>query len=128
MRVANWVVPAPEVAEPAELVITHFSEAAGNTQQANIARWSSQFRTEDLPAQPDVTEFTVGDLPVTLVELRGEYLGMGGGWHKANYVMIIAMIESPRGSIFIKLLGDAATVEASRLPFMNMVEGLVPAP
>jgi hypothetical protein len=124
MRVANWIVPAPEGAEPAELVIMSFPEAAGNTREANIARWTSQFRADDLPPQPEVTELEGVAFPTTLVELRGEYLGMGGGWHKANYVMLVAMIASPDGSVFIKLLGDAATVDGSREALMRMLEGL----
>jgi hypothetical protein len=127
MRITNWIVPAPEGAEPAELVITHFPEAAGNTRDANIARWSSQFRADDLPPQAEVTEITAGTMPATLVELQGEYLGMGGGWHKADYAMVVAMVDSDQGSIFIKLLGDAETVDATRDTFMALVEGLKPA-
>jgi hypothetical protein len=126
MRLMNWVIPSPPGAEPAELTITHFPEAAGNTREANIRRWASQFRGDDLAPQPEVTSLTVSDMPVTMVELQGEYLGMGGGWHKADYIMLVAMVESPKGSIFIKMLGSTQTVNAARPAFMAMVEGLRP--
>ena len=126
MRLVNWVIPSPPGAEPAELTITHFPEAAGNTREANIRRWASQFRGDDLAPQPEVTSLTVSDMPVTMVELQGEYLGMGGGWHKADYIMLVAMVESPKGSIFIKMLGSTQTVNAARPAFMAMVEGLRP--
>jgi len=126
MRLMNWVVPSAEGAETAELVVTHFAEAAGNTRQANIDRWSRQFRAADLPVKADVTDLQAGGMPVVLVELRGEYLGMGGGWHKENFAMLVAMIESPHGSVFIKLLGPQDTVDLARDDFLSMVQGLAP--
>jgi hypothetical protein len=124
MRLMNWVIPAPPGAEPAELTVTHFPEASGNTREANIRRWSSQFRGDDLPPQPEIASLTVADMPVTLVELQGEYLGMGGGWHKADYIMLVAMVESPQGSIFIKMLGESQTIESARHAYMKMIKGL----
>ena len=124
MRVMNWIIPAPEGAEAGELVITHFAEAAGNTKQANIDRWSRQFRNADLPVQPDVSEESIDGMAMTLVELRGEYLGMGGGWHKENYAMIVAMIDSPYGSLFIKLLGPDETVDRAREDYLSMLRGM----
>lgn len=126
MRVINWIVPAPDGAQTAELVVTYFREAPGNTIDANIRRWSSQFRDGDLPAQPEITEIEQASLPVTLVELNGEYLGMSGGFHKADYTMLVAMVTSPSGSVFIKLLGPNETVAQTRGDFMAMLEGIEP--
>ena len=124
MRLHTWTVPAPEGSEPAELTMIHFAEAVGNTAEANVRRWTGQFRGDDLPPRPEVTPMTVAG---TMVELRGEYLGMGGGWHKADHAMLVAMVESKDGSIFIKMLGPAATVDAARASFMAMVEGIRPS-
>jgi len=126
MRKINWVIPSPEGSEPAELVVTHFPEASGNTKQNNIDRWTNQFRGSDLAAQPEVTQLTVSDMDVTLVELRGQYRGMGGGWHKDDYTMLAAMVNSKHGSVFIKLLGPTDTVSATRDTYMNMIMGLRP--
>jgi hypothetical protein len=124
MRKINWVIPAAEGGEPAELVVTHFPEAIGNTKQNNIERWANQFRGDDLPPQPEITTMVVSDMPVTLVELQGQYRGMGGGWHKDDYTMLVAMIESSHGSVFIKLLGPTDTVSITRSAFMDMINGL----
>jgi hypothetical protein len=51
---------------------------------------------------------------------------MGGGWHKADYIMLVAMVESPKGSIFMKMLGSSQTVDAARPAFMTMIKGLRP--
>lgn len=127
MRKINWVIPSTEGAEPAELVVTHFPEASGNTRQANIQRWTMQFQGDDLAPQPEITTLEASGMPITLVEIRGQYRGMGGGWHKDDYTMLVAMVESPHGSVFIKLLGPTDTVSATRAGFMTMINGLKPA-
>ena len=126
MRKINWVIPAPEGGEPAELVVTHFPEASGNNRQNNIERWTNQFTGDDLAPQPEITSMEISGMPITLVELRGQYRGMGGGWHKDDYTMLVAMVESAHGSVFIKLLGPSDTVSATRTAFMDMIKGLKP--
>ncbi len=128
MRVINWTVPAPEGAEPAELVIFNFPEAAGNTRQENINRWTGQFYSGDMPTEAEVTEMTIATMPVALVEINGEYQGMGGGWHKENYTMLVAMVDAPVGSVFIRLLGPRDTVDQHRAAYMELIEGLRAAP
>ncbi|MEE2906481.1 MAG: hypothetical protein VX527_01480 [Planctomycetota bacterium] len=124
-RVAQWIVPGRDGAEPAELVVTTFPEASGNTVQNNIDRWARQFRSTDgSPSQPDIDTQTINDLPVTIVDLKGEYLGMGGGWHKADYRMLVSIVETPDGSVFIKLLGPAETVTANADGYHNLMHNL----
>ena len=125
MRKANFVVPGREGSEAAELVVNHFPEAPGNTLQANIARWSKQFRMLDggTPT-PIISDYTVDTMPLTVVELHGEYMGMGSHWHKPNQRMLMAMVTAPAGTVFIKMLGPDATVEAHRDAYMKMILGL----
>ena len=125
MRKANFVVPGRDGSEAAELVVNHFPEAPGNTLQANIARWSKQFRMLDggTPT-PIVTEYTVDTMPVAVIELHGEYMGMGSHWHQPNQRMLMSMVTAPAGTVFIKLLGPDATVEVHRDAYMKMILGL----
>ena len=124
-RVAQWIVPGREGAEPAELVVTTFPEASGNTIQNNIDRWTRQFRSTDgSPPRPTIDAKTVNELSTTMVDLEGEYLGMGGGWHKADYRMLVTIIETPDGSVFIKLLGPAETVSANADGYKTLIQNL----
>ena len=125
MRKANFTVPGPDGSEAAELVITHFPEAPGNTIEANISRWAKQFRTIDggTPV-PTVDAFEADSMNITVVELHGEYMGMGGHWHKANHAMVVAIVEAPAGTVFIKLLGPDATVAAHHDGYMEYVRSL----
>lgn len=125
MRKANYTIPGRNGEEPAELIVTHFPEAKGNTPEANIRRWTAQFRSNGGgPAKADVEEFTVQDMPVVLVELEGEYMGMGGAWHKPNQRMIVCMVKAPAGSVFIKLIGPDETVVINRPQYMELIRGL----
>ena len=76
--------------------------------------------------QADVDSFTVGTMPVTLEEIEGEYMGMGGAWHKADQHMLVAMVQAPAGSVYLKLIGPDGTVEANRQAYMQFVKGLKP--
>jgi len=124
-RAAQWVVPGRDGGEPAELVVTTFPEASGNTIQNNIDRWKQQFRsTQGGPPQPVVESKVVNGLSITLVDLEGEYLGMGGGFHKADYRMIVSIVETIDRSVFIKLLGPSTTVTANRSGYMTLIDNL----
>ena len=61
-----------------------------------------------------------------LMEIHGEYMGMGGAWHKADQRMVVAMVQAPAGSIFIKMLGPDDTVLVNRDDFMDFIRGLAP--
>ncbi len=119
------MVPGRDGSEPAELVVTTFPEASGNTVANNLERLARQFRTTDgSPSKPEVESLTVHEMPVTIADYSGEYLGMGGGWHKEGYRMIVAIVESPSGSVFLKLLGPDATVSANAEGYRHLVMNL----
>ncbi|MCH2153816.1 MAG: hypothetical protein MK089_10795 [Phycisphaerales bacterium] len=125
-RVAQWMIPGRENSDPGELVVTTFPEASGNNIENNIERWTQQFRSNDgSPSRPEVTSKTVNGLPVTIVDLKGEYLGMGGGWHKENYRMLVTIVQAPVGSVFIKFLGPDAAVDANATEYLNLIDNLV---
>ena len=125
MRKANFTVPGRDGEDQAELVINHFPEAPGNTLDANLSRWSKQFRTIDGGnPKPLISTLDADSMPVTIVELHGEYMGMGGHWHKTDHRMLMAVIDAPVGTVFIKLLGPDDTVEANRAHYMSMITGM----
>jgi hypothetical protein len=125
MRKANYIIPGRNGEEPAELIVTHFAESSGNTADANVRRWKSQFRSNDGgPAKADVQTFVVNEMPVTLVEIHGEYMGMGGAWHKPNHRMLVSIVQAPVGSVFIKMLGPNETVLEHQDAYVAMIKGL----
>jgi hypothetical protein len=112
MRAATYVV-SPD----AECVVYFFGPGQGGTVQANIDRWKGQFK----PSDGKVTKLTVHGLPVTRIDISGEYSGMGGpmaqGPAKAGYRLLGAIVEGAGGNLFIKFTGPVKTVAANQQKF-----------
>lgn len=122
MRVANFLVPGSDGGDQAELVIFRFDGDLG-TQQMNIDRWVGQFRGPGQePVKPVVEEFVSDGIPITIVELSGDYVGMAGVAN--NQLFFGAIVEAPAGKVYVRLVGDPATVQANREAFWAMLKGL----
>jgi hypothetical protein len=75
-----------------------------------------------------VTRDSSGAFPLTFAEYRGSYRrGIGAGSAdsvRAGQELIAAIVETPRGVLFIQLFGSIARVVQERDSFMAFVKGL----
>ena len=130
MRAANYTVPGRDGHEAAQLVVFYFGPTQGGTIEDNISRWRMQFQVTDsgdLP-EPKIDRFEVDSMPVTLVELTGEWMEMGTVSFTPDQIFLSAIVEAPVGKVFIRFTGPTATVEANRNEFVEMLQGLRRAP
>ena len=130
MRAANYTVPGRDGSEAAHIVVFYFGPTQGGTIEDNISRWRTQFQVTDsgdLP-EPKIDRFDVDSMPVTLVELVGEWQEMGTVSFTPDQVFLMAIVEAPVGRVFIRFAGQTATVEANREDFMAMIRGLRKTP
>lgn len=105
MRKAQYKVPDKEKkAKDAELTLFYFGKTGGGIE-ANIKRWATQMGGAE--AKPEAIE---GKCKVTLVDLKGTYTGTPGGDPLENARMLGAVVETPDGPWFFKLVGPADTV------------------
>ncbi len=125
MRAANYTVPGRDGNEAAHIVVFH---SIGGSIDANIDRWQSQFEPDENRdmVEPQISRFEVGGMQVTLVELAGSWRKMGATWFTPDQLFITAIVESPRGNVFIRFAGQTATVEGARAEFVKMVRSLDP--
>ncbi len=132
MRVAQFTLPkAAGDAEDADLTIFYFGGAGGSVE-ANLERWTGQMLQPDGRRSADVattTAFTVGDLAVTLLDVPGIYAaevrpGSGMRYHKPDFRLKAAVVETAAGPYFFKLTGPARTVEAWDEPFVALLESV----
>ena len=119
MRVAQYKLPKAEGdSEDALLVLYYFGATQGGSAQANIDRWISQMQQPDGSATKDKARTetsTVNGLKVTSIDVSGTYTAemapASGTMHNdANYRLRAAVVETPKGNYFLKLVGPAKTM------------------
>jgi hypothetical protein len=125
-RVANYTVPGRDGSEAAHVVVYYFGRGMGGDVEGNIERWQYQFKAgpDGTPPEPIVESFEVDGMPVTLVELAGEWMKMGQSWYTKDQLFIAAIVETTEGSVFIRFAGQTATIEQNRQAFRQMIDGL----
>ena len=119
MRLAQYKLPKAEGdAEDALLILYYFGQGQGGTPEANIERWVNQVKQPDGSASKDKAKtetMIVNGLQVSTVDVLGNY---SGGMSqdsvpkdsKSIFRLRGAIIETPKGSYFVKLTGPLATV------------------
>ena len=119
MRAAQYKLPKTEGdSEDASLVLYYFGPSQGGPPQANIDRWISQIQQADGSSSKDKAEtdtMTVNGLKITTVDVTGTYTaemapGSGTQHNDKNHRLRAAVIETPKGNYFLKLVGPAKTV------------------
>jgi hypothetical protein len=125
-RIANYTVPGRDGSEAAHVVVYYFGRRLGGDIESNIERWQYQFKPgpDGAPQEPIVESFEVGGMPVTLVELAGEWMKMGQSWYTKDQLFIAAIVGTTEGNVFIRFAGQTATVENNRQAFRQMIDGL----
>jgi hypothetical protein len=128
-RLAQFIVPGADSASNAEIVVYSFGSTPGGNVEANLARWKGQFSTPDgSPVQEKVTRDSSGAFPITIAEYRGTYRrGIGAGSAdsvRTGQALVSAIVETPRGALFMQLFGPAARVMAERDTFVRFVKDL----
>jgi hypothetical protein len=119
MRLAQYKLgKAPGDSEDALLVVYYFGQGQGGPAQANIDRWINQIKQPDghpSKERAKLETLTVNGLQVNTVDVTGNY---SGGMSpdsapvdsKSIYRLRAAVIDTPKGSYFVKLTGPEKTV------------------
>jgi len=119
MRLAQYKLPKAEGdSEDASLVLYFFGENQGGSVQANLERWVSQFEQPDgrsSSAKAKLETITVNQLKISTIDLAGTYVaetapGSGVRHNNPNYRLRAAVIETPKGAHYVKLVGPTKTL------------------
>lgn len=129
MRLAEFDVPRDD-GTSAEVIVYYFGQGQGGSADANIARWQTQFMTADGGhVTPHVMTVDGTQFTTTVAEFEGSYargVGLGTSTDDAepDQALIAAVVETPRGNLFLQLFGDRVAVEATRADFLDMVTSI----
>ena len=130
MRVAQYRLPkATGDAEDASLVLYYFGQGQGGSTAANIERWVNQIQQADGSASKGKAKeenLEANGLKVTTVDVSGTYVaetapGSGNFHNKPGYRLRAAVVETPKGSYFVKLVGPEKTVAQWNESFLSYV-------
>ena len=133
MRVAEFVVPkAAGDGEDAELIVYFFGSLFGRLAggvDANVDRWISQMQQPDGSASKDRARReaqTINGLKVTTVDLSGTYIaevrpGASERYHKPNFRLRAAVVETKSGPYYLKMTGPAKTMAAADADFKKFL-------
>ena len=130
MRVAQYKLPkAAGDAEDASLVVYYFGQSQGGSTAANVERWVGQMKQADGNAVKDAKQeqFETNGLKVTTVDVSGTYVaetapGSGTFHNNAGYRLRAAVVETPNGSYFVKLVGAEKTVDQWNESFQSYLK------
>jgi hypothetical protein len=119
MRVAQFkLARVAGDGEDASLVLYFFGSGQGGAVSDNVDRWVSQMAQPDGRPSKDkakIETLTVNGLKVTTVDVSGTYTaqmspGSDTRHNDSNQRLRAAVVETPKGNYFAKLIGPANTV------------------
>ena len=130
-RLAEFTLPkVASDPEDGTLTVYYFGNQGGSVQ-ANIDRWIGQFAQADGRASKDVAKTTSLEsktgLKITLLDVSGTYVaevtpGSTEHFNKPGFRQLAAVVDTPNGPHFVKVVGPAATVakwEGSVMSFLK---------
>jgi hypothetical protein len=131
MRAAEFQLPAPAGAE-AEVIVYHFGQSGAGGVDANIDRWVSQFQKADgTKASRDVAKIEkkqIAGQEITLVSLSGRYVatppGGGAAVDKPDQTLHAAIVPSPQGPYYFRMIGSTSAVQAQAPAFQEALASL----
>jgi hypothetical protein len=127
MRVAQYRLPkAATDSEDASLVLYYFGQGQGGSATANIERWISQMKQAE-GSSPKQESLEVNGLKVTTVDVAGTYVaetapGSGTFNNKPSYRLRAAVVETPNGNYYVKLVGPEKTVTQWNDSFLSYIK------
>lgn len=123
MRVATYVVPAASGGEGAECAVYYFGPGQGGGVGANLERWMGEFQPLE---KHDVRKLKPDGIETTRIAARGTYVahsmrGAEAPGERPSWALLGAIVNGPKGDVFFKLTGPAATVDVAAKDFDGML-------
>ena len=108
----------PGSAGPARMTLS----SAGGSVEANLERWSGQFRRGPDDPAPLRETLTVDGREAIIIELQGTFTdGFSGNGPQSNWSMLGAIIPTGPANFFVKLTGPKETIATQRNSFRELI-------
>jgi hypothetical protein len=132
IHLAHFILPRAESdIEDAELIVYYFG-VNGSGVELSLEHWTNQMLQPDGRPSPDVattTSFEVSNMVVTVLDVPGIYAaevkqGSKMRHYKREFRLKAAVVESPAGPFFFKLIGPDRTVIHWETAFSYLLESV----
>jgi hypothetical protein len=130
MRAAQFTLPAAGGGE-AEVIVYHFGETGAGSVQANIDRWVGQFKQADGKPANEVAKIEKAQFAgqeASVVSVSGRYVAPptpgGQPQDKPDQALVAAIVPSPTGPYYFRLIGSKAAVAAQEGAFRQALGSL----
>jgi hypothetical protein len=131
MRAADFVLPGKAGAD-AELIVYYFGSGGAGSVDENVNRWLDQFQQPGGKSSRDaakIEKIKFAGQDATYVSVTGRYVsqgmpGGGGPVDKPDQALLAAIVASPSGPYYFKLVGPKETVDAQAKAFRAMLDSL----
>ena len=114
MRAAQFSIPGESDERDGSVVVYYFGSGQGGGAAENVERWRSQF--SDSSGKPPRSNVTTGErngVKTTIVRVEGTYasgMPMGPSTPEKGFALWGAILEGPRGTVFVKATGPAPLI------------------
>ncbi len=130
MRLAQYTVPRAKGDDAdGELAVFHLGLSGGGSVDETFARWQASFDESAIKAARR-SELRAGEMQVHVLEIAGEYRpdsammvpdsGVSNA-ERASMRLVGAVVMSPTGPYYFKLLGPDKTIAAARQDFLALL-------
>jgi hypothetical protein len=131
MRAADFQLPGKSGAD-AELIVYYFGDQGAGSIDDNLDRWLDQFQQADGKKSRDVAKIEktrFADQEATFVSVSGRFVapampGATESVDKQDQGLLAAIVASPSGPYYFKLVGAKPTVDANAAAFRAMLGSL----
>jgi hypothetical protein len=128
MRAADFIL-STKPGEEAELIIYYFGENGAGSVDDNLDRWLGQFQQADGKPSKQVAKIEktkIAGQDATTVSVTGRYVASmmpGGGdtVDKQDQALLAAIVASPSGPYYFKLVGAKKTIDANTAKWKAML-------
>jgi hypothetical protein len=128
MRAADFTLPGND----AELIVYYFGESGAGSIDENLDRWFNQFKQADGKPSRDaakIEKMKFAGQDATYVSVSGRFVagampGATEAVDKPDQRMLAAIVASPSGPYYFKLVGSKATIDANAAAFLAMLNSL----
>jgi hypothetical protein len=124
MRAATYFAPAEK--GPAEISVFFFGAGQGGEREANITRWVDQFTgvTEGGIKRSEAEANGLKRFSVSIAHGNFSSGMPGQNGVQSDWGMEGAIVETPTGSYYFKMVGPAESVKAQSPAFLQFLESI----